>query len=158
MDISTADLFDSYHDRIQVCDLQFRNYGAKSAFFGECVTLTAFEDHHPVIEALKAEGRGRVLVVDGGGSLCVGIIGDGAAAIAIKNGWVGAIIFGAIRDSVAVKNMDFGLKALGTTARRSHSRTAGILGKPVEFGSALFATGSWVYADPDAVIVSGSKL
>ena len=84
MDFSTADLFDVYHDHIQVCDLQFRNYGPKSAFFGECVTLTAFEDHHPVTEALKAEGRYRVPVVNGGGLPCVGIIGDGAAAIAFK--------------------------------------------------------------------------
>jgi regulator of ribonuclease activity A len=158
MDISTADLFDAHSDRLQVCDLQFQNYGAKSAFFGECMTVTTFEDHHPVLEALKTEGRGRVLVVDGKGSLRVGIIGDIAAERAIQNGWAGAIIFGAIRDSTATLKLEFGLKALGTTARRSLSRTKGVLGEPVNFGSVQFSAGCWIYADPDAVIVSSSRL
>ena len=101
MDISTADLFDAHSDRLQVCELQFKNYGARSAFFGECLTVSTFEDHHPVLEALKSEGLGRVLVVDGKASLRVGIIGDIAVERAIQNGWAGAIIFGAIRDSAA---------------------------------------------------------
>ena len=158
MQVSTSDLFDAHPDKVQVCEIQFRSYGAKNTFFGECMTLTATEDHHPVVKVLESPGHGRVLVVDGQGSLRVGLLGDIAAERGLRNGWVGAIVFGAIRDSAALLGLDFGLRALGTTARRSFTATPGVLGHPIRFGSVLFTPGSWVYVDADAVVVSNSKL
>lgn len=156
--VSTSDLFDAHSESVAVCEAQFRTFGGKAAFCGECLTLAVTDDHHPVVEALKAEGRGRVLVVDGGGSLRVGVIGDRSASRGIENGWVGAIVFGAVRDVAGLSRLDFGVMALGATARRSFVRTKGVLGKPVTFGSVRFETGDWVYADADAVLVSRTKL
>ena len=85
-------------------------------------------------------------------------MGDRLAELAVKNGWVGAIIHGVIRDSAAIDRLDFGVKTLGTTARRSEVERGGVPGVAVEFGGVRFALGDWVYADDDSVIVSPRQL
>src|ERR1700688_1095568 len=158
MTIVTADLYDLNHSKLSVCELQFRSYGRRKTFFGQCFTLKVFEDHSPVLNAVQSEGNGRVLVVDGGGSTRVGVMGDRVAEIAVQNGWAGAVIFGAIRDSSGIDDLDFGVKAVGATARRSWQKSEGFSGISLSFGSATFETGMWVYADADSVLVSRVKL
>ncbi|MCR8725494.1 ribonuclease E activity regulator RraA [Frigidibacter sp. ROC022] len=156
--ICTADLYDVHHERVQVCDLQFRCFGQIESFYGPCQTVATFEDHRPVLRALETEGRGRVLVVDGRGSLRVGLMGDRLAAIGVQNGWRGVIINGAIRDSAGIDPLALGVRALGTTARRSDTPFEASEGEPVSFGGATFSAGDWVYADRDCVIVSAEAL
>jgi regulator of ribonuclease activity A len=156
--IVTADLFDLHHTEVDVCELQFQSYGERSSFFGQCVTLKVFEDHQPVLEVLTEPGQGRVLVVDAGGSLRVGVMGDRVASVGAGNGWAGAVIFGAVRDSEAINALEFGVKALGATARRTFAHSGAARDMPVRFGSVTFAPGNWVYADRDAVLVSPAQL
>jgi regulator of ribonuclease activity A len=158
MNIVTADLYDQYHSTAAVCEAQFRSYGRRLQFFGPCATLKVFEDHTPVLAALEKPGNGRVLVVDAGGSLRIGVMGDRVAGVGAKNGWTGAVIFGAVRDSLGINELDFGVKALGATARRGWQQTTGLNDIPVTFGSVTFAPGAWIYADQDAVLVSPTKL
>ena len=42
---------------------------------------------HVCMQALEKDGRGKVLVVDGGGSLRCALLGDNIAEMAYKNGW-----------------------------------------------------------------------
>ncbi len=156
--ICTADLYDLHHASLQVCELQFRSFGGVDSFFGPCATVATFEDHTPVLRALETEGRGRVLVVDGQGSLRVGLMGDRLAEIGVTNGWRGVIINGAIRDSAGIDALAIGVRALGTTARRGWTPGAATGPGPVNFGGATFAPGDWVYADRDCVILSRSEL
>ena len=156
--IVTADLYDAHHDRLSVCELQFRSFGQIASFCGPCLTLATFEDHTPVLRALEADGRGRVLVVDGKGSLRIGLMGDRLAAIGAENGWRGIVINGAIRDSVGIDALPIGVRALGTTARRGWSPANATQGEPVRFGGVTFATGDWVYTDRDCVIVAAEDL
>lgn len=149
----TADLFDAYPETMLVCDLQFRSFGQIGAFCGPCATVSVFEDHRPVLAMLDAPGKGRVLVVDGKGSLRVGLCGDRLATIAVARGWAGLVINGAIRDSAGIDGLDIGVKALGTTARRSAEPRPSRSGEPVTFGGVTFTPGLWVYADRDAVLV-----
>lgn len=158
MPISTADLHDAHPEAVTVCETQFRCFGRKQSFAGPCFTIKSFENHRPVRAVLETPGDGRVLVVDGGGSLRVGLLGDQMATLAIENGWQGAVINGAIRDSEALNALDFGVRALGTTSRRSWDDEAGLVDCPLTIGSALFRSGSWVYADADSVIVSAQEL
>ena len=157
MPISTAEIHDAYPDEVAVCDAQFRSFGRRVEFAGPCATLKCHEDHKRARALVEEPGQGRVLVIDAGGSLRIGIMGDTMAALAARNGWAGAVIFGAIRDSAAIDALDFGVKALGTTARRSNIDMGGLVGQPVAFGGATFRPGDWVYADRDAVIVSARK-
>ncbi len=156
--IVTADIYDVYHASLDVCDLQFRSFGRRRSFYGRCVTVKTFEDHLPVLEALQQPGNGNVLVVDAGGSLRVGVMGDRVAEIGVSNGWAGAIIYGAIRDSVGIDQLDFGVKALGATARRTWLDGTGHHGVPLAFGGARFAPRAWVYADGDCVLLSANEL
>lgn len=158
MEIVTADLFDRYHETLEVCDLQFRSFGRLPTVAGPCSTLSAFEDHTPVLQALAEPGNGRVLVVDAGGSLRVGVMGDRLAGIGATNGWAGVIINGAIRDSVGIDRLAITVKALGTTARRGWAPSAGSRDTVLQFGGAVFRPGHWIYADQDCVIVSPRPL
>eukprot|EP00955_Chlamydomonas_euryale_P079911 363357-Chlamydomonas_euryale.AAC.10 len=65
-------------------------------------------------QALSEPGQGRVLVVDGGGSLRCALLGDQIAAMGVKNGWSGILINGCIRDSEDIGQMPLGVKALAT--------------------------------------------
>jgi regulator of ribonuclease activity A len=157
MQIETAEIHDAHPDEVAVCDVQFRSFGRRLAFAGPCATLKVYEDHRRAKALIEQPGQGRVLVVDAGGSLRVGIMGDSMAALAAKNGWAGAVIFGAIRDSAAIDALDFGVKAVGTTARRSAQDLGGAVDAPVAIGGVTFRPGDWVYADRDAVIVSARR-
>lgn len=127
-------------------------------FCGQIETLRVFEDHTPVLDAVSEPGEGRILVVDAGGSLRIGVMGDRLAEIAVRNGWTGAVINGAIRDSAGIDGLSFGVKALGATARRNWQPTRGDRGLTVSFGDVEFVPGHWLYADRDAVIVSADEL
>ncbi|GAA4334310.1 ribonuclease E activity regulator RraA [Pigmentiphaga soli] len=153
MRVSTSDIFDADPDRVLVCETQFRSFGRLREFAGPCATVAVREDHREIRKLLETPGEGRVLVVDGGGSPRVGLMGDVMAAMAVRNGWAGAIVFGAIRDSSAIDAMEFGVKAVATTARRAQTAASALHDQPVEFGGVRFHPGDWVCADSDAVVV-----
>lgn len=149
---ATADIFDAFPETMKVCDLQFRSFGRNDAFCGPCATVSVFEDHRPVLAMLDTPGEGRVLVVDGRGSLRMGLCGDRLAGIAVARGWAGLVINGAIRDSAGIDALAIGVKALGATARRSAEAQPSRSGAPVTIGGVTFSPGLWVYADRDAVL------
>jgi regulator of ribonuclease activity A len=156
--VVTADLYDLHHDRVEVIDLQFRCFGRSASFFGPCATLQVFEDHTPVLTRLSTPGEGRVLAVDAGGSLRVGVMGDRLAGIGAANGWRGVVIAGAIRDSAGIDALDLGVRALGATARRGWSSNPSAAGLPLRLGGAEVREGDWLYADRDAVLVARELL
>lgn len=155
---STADLHDDQPDEVQVINLQFRCFGMHECFYGPAETLRVFSDHNAVRETMKTAGEGRILVVDGGGDLHTGIMGDQIGANAVKNGWAGAILIGAVRDTQALNQLPIGIRALGTTARRSSTERAGQRGVALRIGGVHIEPGDWLYADQDAVIVSKRPL
>lgn len=155
---TTADLFDANTHSVAVCETHFLSFGGRQSFSGPCQTLKVFEDHVPVRELLATAGAGRVLVIDAGGATRVGVLGDRLAALAIRNGWSGIVVFGAIRDSAAISQLDIGVKALAATARKGLQASTGEAGVRVAFGEATFEPGDWVYADADAVLVSKAQL
>ena len=158
MSFTTSDLYDAYTADVAVCDVQFRDFGQTDRFAGPCATVKIHEGFRSIKEALGQPGQQRILVVDGGGSLRFALLGDRLAELAIRNGWVGAIIYGAVRDSRALSSLGFGVKALGTTARRPPPDVSGVRDAPVTIGGATFRPGDWVYADADAVLVAPRRL
>ena len=155
----TPDIYDTYADQVGVVELQLRGFGKRRSFHGPCSTIKCFEDHRLVRAASQSPGGGRVLVVDAGGSMRVAMMGDMLASNCMNNGWAGVVIFGVVRDTPQIDALDFGVKALGTTARRSGPEDlGGSVDLPVSFGGVTFRPGDWVYADADAVLVSPSEL
>ena len=147
----TADLLDS-RPEAQVCLQPLRSFGALS-FSGAVSTVRCFEDNALVRQQLESPGEGRVLVVDGGGSMRCALVGDVLAALGRDNGWAGIVVNGAVRDSAALDELGFGVKALGTNPRRSRKLGAGELDVPVTFGEVTFAPGAELHADEDGVVL-----
>jgi len=154
----TPDLCDEYPDLIRVVEPIFKSYGGKSSFGGEIVTIKCHEDNSVVKQTAGTAGGGKVLVVDGGGSLRRALLGDLIAADSVKNGWEGFIIYGCIRDVDAISQMNLGVKALNTIPLKTEKRGIGDLNVPVSFGGVTFNPGQYIYADNNGIIVSSKSL
>ena len=98
------------------------------------------------------------MVIDGGASLAAALVGDVIAGLAMKNGWAGVIVYGAVRDTNALSALDFGIKALGSNPRKSTKTGAGQVDAPVTFGSVSFVPGHWLYSDDDGIVVSAEAI
>ncbi|PSL13016.1 regulator of ribonuclease activity A [Marinobacterium halophilum] len=152
------DLCDHFEELVQVVEPMFGNYGGREAFGGEIVTIKAFEDNSLVREQVAQPGEGKVLVVDGGGSLRRAMLGDMLAEKAQKNGWEGIIIYGCIRDVNAIGDLELGVQALGVHPMKTEKLGAGQLNVPVTFGGVTFRPGEYVYADNNGVLAAPRKL
>lgn len=153
------ELCDQFEDLVQVVEPMFGNFGGRETFGGEIVTIKAFEDNSLVREQVALPGEGKVLVVDGGGSMRRAMLGDMLAEKAEKNGWEGIIIYGCIRDVNAIGGLEnLGVQALGTHPMKTEKKGAGELNKVVTFGGVTFRPGEYVYADNNGVLVSPKKL
>lgn len=158
MSFSTADLCDAHEGKVRVAAPTFRSFGGKTSFHGRIATLKLFEDNGLVRKTLDMPGDGRVLVIDGGGSLRCALLGDQLAALAVNNGWAGIVIWGCIRDSSAIAAMNLGVLALATHPQKTVKKNLGDAGVTVSFASIDFIPGEWLYADADGVIVAAEQL
>jgi regulator of ribonuclease activity A len=150
---ATADLYDEHGENLQSCDLQMRQYGATRSFAGTITTVRCFEDNALVKSILGEDGEGRVLVVDGGGSIHTALMGDMIAKIAMTNRWAGVVINGAVRDVAVLAELPIGIKALGSNPRKSAKSGAGDREIVVAFGGTTFRPGDTLYSDDDGVVV-----
>jgi regulator of ribonuclease activity A len=159
MSWSTPDLCDAHSENVRVVTgIAWRQFGGRQAFSGRVETVQCFEDNSRIKEQLAEPGNGKVLVVDGGGSLRHALIGDLIAAGAVENGWSGVIIHGACRDVDVLSGLDIGVLALGCVPIKSVRRGEGQLNGPVRFGGVTFHPGDHVYADNNGIIVADRAL
>lgn len=162
MTFKTPDLCDEFEAElgktVRVVAPMFQRYGARTRFAGEIVTLKIFEDNSLVRTAFAENGRGKVLVIDGGGSLRCALVGDQLAILAQKNGWEGVIVYGCIRDSADINGIEIGVRALNTHPQKSIKKNVGDRDIAVTFGGVTFNPGEWLYADEDGVLVSNKPL
>jgi regulator of ribonuclease activity A len=150
--MSTSDVFDA-NGSAQVCELQLRTFGGVAAFEGEVSTVRCFEDNVVLRRRLSEPGEGRVLVVDGAGSMRCALVGDNIASLAIENGWNGLVVHGCVRDVEELARLPLGIKALGTCPRPSDKTGAGEVDVPVSFGGATFAPGARLWSDADGIVL-----
>ena len=158
MEYITADLVDVHEATVRSCDVQFRSFSARPRFHGRIRTLKTFEDNALLKQLFSAPGHDAVLVVDGAGSLRCSMLGDFIAGLGEQNGWAGIVIFGAVRDVVALSRLQLGVKALGSNPLRSGKKGVGQIDVPVTFGGVTFRAGEWLYSDEDGILVSEREL
>lgn len=149
----TADLVDDIGAAVRSCDLQFRQFGARTQFAGPITTVRCFQDNALLKSILSGPGDGGVLVVDGGGSLHTALVGDLIAELARSNGWAGLIVHDAVRDAATLRGIDIGIKALGTNPRKSTKTGEGDRDVEIALGGVTFAPGEVAYSDDDGVVV-----
>lgn len=153
-DFSTADLCDA-HAELQVCEPLFNDFGGAIAFAGPIKTLKIFEDNTLVRSTLESPGRGRVLVVDGGGSMRCALVGGNLGALAVKNDWAGIVVNGCVRDCEELAEQAVGIKALAPHPRKSEKGLhSGHEDREVSFAGVRFKPEAWLYADADGIVVS----
>jgi regulator of ribonuclease activity A len=154
-ELHTTDLCDAYSQKVRVAaPIGFRDYGGTKNFSGKIYTVKCLDDNSFVRKALEGDGTGKVLVVDGGGSLHCALLGDMLGELAIKNKWRGIIVNGCIRDSAAIGKLALGVKALNTMPRKSEKKNAGEENLTVRFAEVDFIPNEFIYCDEDGIIVS----
>ncbi len=157
MQYITPDLCDEYPE-VEVLEPIFNNYGAKESFGGEVVTIKCHEDNSLVKQQVDTPGHGKVMVVDGGGSLRNALLGDMLAEKAAKNGWEGLVIYGCIRDVDVIMETELGVQALGVVPRKTEKKGIGEMNVPVKFAGVQINQGMYIYADNNGIIVSEVEL
>lgn len=152
-DFATADIYDSAPERVEQIDLSLRHFGGRRKFAGLCSTLRATDNPQAIADAVREEGRGRVLVIDGRAVPDCASFGEIMATRAREAGWAGVVVVGAIRDTGPIAAMDLGVMALRTTAKRPFGTgETGVRDVPVEVGGTTVVAGAALYADEDALI------
>ena len=156
-DLVTGDLCDKHKANadgsFRVLPPVFRSFGKRTRFAGTVATVKCFEDNSFVKAALEEPGQGRVLVVDGGGSLRRALVGGNIAAAAAKNGWAGVIVDGCVRDSAELIECDVGIRALALIPLPTERRDQGQRDVAVHIHGVWILPGEWVVADEDGIVV-----
>ena len=147
-----------YIDVVDVVEPMFSNYGGCSSFGGSISTIKCFEDNGLIAEALEEDGEGKVLLVDGGGSLRRALLDARIAELAVANNWEGILIYGSVRDVDALEELDIGIQALASIPVGAESNGVGEIEIPVNFGGVTFLPGDHIYADNTGVILSPEPL
>ena len=159
---STCDFCDAHKDDLsgnyRLLSPLFKDYGGVSRFCGEIVTIKCHEDNTPVKSAVEGEGKGRVLVVDGGASMRRALLGGNLAASAARNGWAGLVIDGCVRDLSELRAAQVGIRALAHVPMPTVRLQAGYTQVPVFIQGVWVRPGEWLYADEDGMVVHTSRL
>jgi regulator of ribonuclease activity A len=159
---ATCDLCDAHEEdtsgAFRVLPPVFRDFGASSKFSGPVATARCPEDNSRIREAVNSPGEGRVLVIEGGGSVRRALVGGNLAAAAAKNGWAGIVVDGAVRDAAELVAAGIGIKALALMPLRSVKRGEGQRDLAVDIQGVPVRPGDWLYADEDGIVISSAPL
>lgn len=161
--LATAEICDTNSTHIASGDLRvlqpiFQIYGQCRAFCGPIVTVKVVEDNVLVREVLETRGEGRVLVIDGGGSLRCALVGGNLGQLARNMGWAGIVVNGCIRDVDEINGCDIGVRALASHPLKSNKKGTGQKHVPVHVAGTFIRDGEWLYADNDGILVSKFEL
>ena len=161
--LATTDLCDSNIELLESGELRFlqpvfKMYGKRQAFSGRAVTLKVLDDNGLVIDVLRCKGEGKVLVIDGAGSMRCALMGGQLAKLAETMGWAGVVVNGCIRDVSDINGYDIGVRALASHPVRPTKKGIGEKHLPAFVAGTFIHEGDWLYADADGVLVSKSEL
>lgn len=161
--VVTTDLCDANENlmvtgQLRVVRPGFFSYGALTQFSGRAVTLKVFEDNSWVRTLLEEKGEGRVLVIDGGGSMRCALVGGNLGVLAHKNGWSGILVYGCVRDTAELRLAQVGVKALGVHPQKSLKQNMGQRDLVLDFAGTRIKPGDFIYADEDGILVSDLEI
>ncbi|RXJ73481.1 ribonuclease E activity regulator RraA [Veronia nyctiphanis] len=154
MEYNTSELCDTFPDQIDVLEPMFSSYGGRNSFGGQIRTIKCFEDSGLIRSTVAEDGEGKILLIDGGGSLRRALVDVDIASLAAENGWEGIIVYGCVRDVDAIDEIDIGIQALASIPVGADDNSIGELDIPVNFGGVTFLPEDHVYADTTGVILS----
>lgn len=158
MHYNTSLLCDIYADTVDVAEPLLTNFGGRNSFAGEVVTVKCFESVGLIYKALEENGIGKVLLVDGGGSLRRALINAHIAELAVENGWEGIVVNGCVREVDLLEDLDLGIQAITAIPVGAEDTDIGEVNSPVNFAGVTFLPEDILYADSTGIIISPEPL
>lgn len=158
MEYNTSELCDVYLDQVDVVEPMFSSYGGRSSFGGQITTVKCFEDNGLIREVLEQSGVGRVLLIDGGGSLRRALIDAEIAQLAADNEWEGLVVYGCVRHVDELDELEVGIHAMASIPVGADQQGSGDVDVAVNFGGVTFLPEDHLYADNTGVILSPEPL
>ncbi|MGK9063763.1 ribonuclease E activity regulator RraA [Stutzerimonas chloritidismutans] len=162
MVVRTADICDSHETHLSEGTLRvlpgcWLSFGGPECFSGPLATLRAHGCNGEIREMLAEPGRGRVLLIDSDGHP-EALLGGNLAQLAQRNGWMGVVVHGNVRDVHELGTVSIGLRAGGTWPVRSRNDRGGASNIELNINGCSAQPGEWLYADADGVLISQSEL
>lgn len=159
MEYNTSELCDIYADTVDVVDPMFASFGGKSSFGGAIVTIKCFESNGLINQTIQENGEGKVLLIDGGGSMRKALVDEAIASTALDNNWEGIVVYGCIRDVDALEDLEIGIQAMGAIpVGADFEDENGEINIPVNFAGVTFLPEDHLYADTTGIILSPDPL
>lgn len=158
MDYNTSELCDLFADTVDVVDPIFTSFGGRYSFGGEVTTIKCHEDRGLIDRVLAEPGAGKVLLIDGGGSVRRALIDSASAQLAQDNEWEGIVCYGSVREVDALADFDVGILAVNAIPVNADSEGTGDVDVAVNFGGVTFLPEDHLYADTTGVLLSPEPL
>ena len=158
MDYNTSELCDLFADSVDVVDPMFISFGGRASYGGEVSTVKCFEDKGLIDKMLTQPGKGKVLLIDGGGSMRRALIDANTAQIAMDNEWEGIVCYGSVREVDALEEFDIGIHAIASIPVNADFEQTGEVDVAVNFGGVTFLPEDHIYADSTGIILSPEPL
>lgn len=158
MEYNTSELCNLYADLIDVVDPIFCNYGGRSSFGGQVITIKCFENNGLIHQVLANNGQGKVLVIDGGGSTRRALIDINIAETAVENGWEGIVCYGSVRDVDTLEELDLGIQGLVSIPVGASDQDTGESDLAINFAGVTFLPEDHIYIDNTGIILSPEPL
>ena len=158
MYLSTSKICTIYGDSVDVLEPLFNSYGGRKEFYGQVVTVKCFEQIGLILDILRQDGSGKVLVIDAGGSLRKAVISEDIISLATHNAWEGIVCYGAVCDVKELSEFDIGIKAVGAYPVLAEESDQGEQDCPVNFAGTSIYSGDYIYADETGVVLSQDPL
>ncbi|MGD2174004.1 MAG: orotidine 5'-phosphate decarboxylase [Candidatus Brocadiaceae bacterium] len=148
---SAADVTEALHNTGALEGLRPVVQGVK--LVGRALTVWTYPgDWAKPVEAIDEAEEGQVLVIDAGG-LPPAVWGEKATMSCIQRKLAGVVIYGAIRDTMNIRQMQFPAFARLVTPVAGEPKGQGMIGVPLHFGGQDIRTGDWIIGDDDGVVV-----
>jgi regulator of ribonuclease activity A len=158
MQYNTSELCDMYTEQVDVLDPIFEHYGGVTSFGGQVQTVKCFEDNALILNIVSADGAGKVLVIDGGGSIRRALVDAEIAELAAENNWEGIVCNGSVRDVDALEDINIGVLALNSIPVGADDQGIGEDDIAVNFAGVTFLPEDHLYADSTGTILSADPL
>ena len=128
-----------------------------SIIAGIAYTVKIFpSDTLGVIKAIDKAPEGSVIVIDAGGSSRSAVWGGTSSLASNVKGLKGCVTNGCVRDIEEIKQIGFPVYCKGISPRGTQKNHPGWLEKTISIGGVSVATGDFIIADQDGVLVINS--
>lgn len=127
---------------------------------GSALTIEVRPGDNLMIHAAMAMAKpGDVLVIDGKGDESCALMGEIMVSQCMAIGIAGVVMYGAVRDTDAIRELGFPFYAIGANPNGPNKLAPGRINWPVSVGGVTVNPGDLVVADADGVtIVEPSKV